>query len=97
MTGFNLTELPEVFGEILGLSLEPSAVLISIVGLAIISLCLALVDLSNMGIAICDISWLTFATYLGWFPIWIMIIIVLIIAVLFARKVVSYSSGNVGE
>ena len=91
---FNLTEIPEVFGEILGLNLEPSGILLTIIGLAVISVTLSILELSNMGIAITDVAWISFCTYMSWFPIWIMIIISLIIAVLFARKTVAYIAGS---
>ena len=90
---FNITEIPEIFGELFSLDLEPTGILLTIIGLMVISITLAVLDLSNMGIAVMDISWISFCTYMGWFPIWIMIIITLGIAVLFARKVVTYVAG----
>ena len=94
---FNVTEIPEIFGEILGLGLEPSGILLTIIGLAVISITLSILELSNMGIAIIDVSWIAFCTYMQWFPIWIMIIVTLIVAVLFARKTVSYIAGSGAE
>ena len=91
---FNFTEIPEIFGEIMGLGLEPTGILISIIGLMVISITLSILDLSNMGIAVTDIAWISFCTYMGWFPIWIMIIISLGIAVLFGKKTVSYIAGT---
>ena len=91
---FNFTEIPEIFGEILGLGLEPTGILITIIGLMSISITLAILDLSNMGIGVVDVSWISFCTYMGWFPIWIMIIITLLVAVLFARKTVRYIGGS---
>lgn len=91
---FNLTEIPEVIGEILGVGLEPTGIIITIVTLMALSITLAILELSNMGIAIVDICWIAFCTYMNWFPIWIMIIIVLITAVLFAQKTVKYLGGS---
>ena len=91
---FNFTEIPEIFGEILGLGLEPTGILLTIIGLMAISITLAILELSNMGIAVIDICWISFCTYMQWFPIWIMIIIALGIAVLFARKTVAYIGGS---
>ena len=62
---FNFTEIPEIFGDILGLGLEPTGILITIIGLMCISVTLAILDLSNMGIAVMDISWISFCTYMG--------------------------------
>ena len=90
----NLTELPEIFGKILGLNLEPTGIIITMVTLMAISITLAILELSNMGIAIVDVSWISFCTYMNWFPIWIMIIISLLVAVLFARKAVRYIGGS---
>lgn len=94
---FNVTGIPEIFGEILGLGLEPSGILLTIIGLMAISITLSVLDLSNMGIAIIDVCWVSFCTYMAWFPIWIMIIIALIVAVLFARKTVTYIGGSGAE
>jgi len=91
---FNVTEIPEIFGEWLGLGLEPTAILLTIIGLMAISITLAVLELSNMGIAVIDVGWISFCTFMQWFPIWIMIIISLIIAVLFARKTVKYIGGS---
>ena len=91
---FNVTEIPEIFGEILGLNLEPTGILLTLLGVMAISITLAILELSNMGIAIADVCWISFATYMQWFPIWIMIIISLMIAVLFARKTVEYLGGS---
>ena len=91
---FNVTEIPEIFGEILGLNLEPTGILVTLLGIMAISITLAILELSNMGIAIVDVCWISFATYMQWFPIWIMIIISLMIAVLFARKTVEYLGGS---
>lgn len=94
---FNLTEIPEIIGEILGIGLEPTGIIITIFTLAALSVTLAILELSNMGIAIVDVSWIAFCTYMGWFPIWVMIIIVLLIAVLFAKKTVRYTGGSGAE
>jgi len=91
---FNFTEIPEIFGEILGLGLEPTGIIITVVTLMGISITLAILELSNMGIAVVDICWISFCTYMEWFPIWIMIIIALLVAVLFARKTVRYVGGS---
>ena len=94
---FNFTEIPEIFGELLGLGLEPTGILLTVIGLMAISITLAILELSNMGIAVVDVSWISFCTYMEWFPIWIMIIIALIVAVLFARKAVKYIGGTGAE
>lgn len=91
---FNLTEMPEIFGEILGLGLEPTGIFLTIIGLMAISITLAVLELSNMGIAIIDICWISFCTYMEWFPIWIMIIIALVVAVLIGQKTVKFVSGG---
>ena len=91
---FNLTEIPEIFGDILGLGVEPTGILMTIVGLMAISVTLAILDLSNMGIAVTCIGWVAFCTYMGWFPIWIMILVALVIAVMFAKKTVNIIAGS---
>jgi len=91
---FNITEIPEIFGEILGLGLEPTGILMTILSLMAITITLSILELSNMGIAVVDVSWISFCTYMEWFPIWIMILISLLVAVLFARKTVAYISGS---
>ena len=90
----NITEIPEVFGEILGLGLEPMGILMTIVGLMAITITLAVLELSNMGIAVTNIGWIAFCTYMGWFPVWITIIIALVIAVMFAKKTVNVIAGS---
>jgi len=91
---FNVTAIPENFGILLGLEIETSAILMTLVFIAIISFTCAVLELELLGIVVLDIVSLTFFTMMGWFPIWIFIIIALIIAVLFGQKTVTYIKGG---
>lgn len=94
MTAFNVTAFPEIFGELLGLDVEPMGILITVVGICLISLVLATLELDITGIAITNVAFICFTTYLNWFPIWITIIIALIVSVLTARKAVTVLQGG---
>lgn len=91
---FNVTAIPENFSVLLGLEIETTAILASLVFIAVISFTCAVLGLELLGVVVLDIVALTFFTMMGWFPIWIMILIGLAIAVLFARKTVSLMSGE---
>lgn len=91
---FNVTEIPEVFSDLLGLELEPTSILISLVCLMVLSITLAILELDIIGVIIADLSLLAFFCLMGWFPVWIFIIISILVAVLFARKTVSVISGG---
>lgn len=91
---FNVTAIPENFSVLLGLEIETTAILASLLVLLVISVTCALLELDLLGIVILDIVVITFFTAIGWFPIWITILIGLAIAVLFGRKTVSLLSGE---
>lgn len=94
MSGFNLTALPEVFSTVLGMDLEPTAIFLTLIGLMAIIVFLAVLEINKTGMALVGITYLAFCTYMAWFPIWIMIIISLVVAVLVGQKTVAYIKGG---
>ena len=91
----NMTAIPQAFAEIFGISYDASGILISVVLTICILLAFALLmeGFNIMPIAIVGIGCFSLFTFLGWFPIWIMIIICLIIAVLVASQATKTISG----
>lgn len=93
----NMTAIPQAIGDILGVSYEVAGIIIS-VGLTI-ALILALSLLvehfmSILPVSIVSIAMFTLFTFLDWFPIWILIIISGLTAVLMAKEVNSMFSGG---
>lgn len=96
MTGLNLTQVPEVFTELLGIPVIASGILISMLIVLSAVVFLALLDCPPMGIAGAIIGLIAFFTFLGWFPVWISIGIALAIAVLFGVTVRKTFTGSGG-
>lgn len=96
MTGLNLTQVPEVFTEVLGIPLIASGILISMIIILVVVVFLALLDCPMMGIAGSIVGLIAFFTFIGWFPIWVSIGIALIIAILFGTRVRNTITGSGG-
>lgn len=95
MTAFNMTAFPEIFGDLLGLGIEPMGVLLTLAIVVCVTLTLSILSLDMTGIAVADICIISFCTYLDWFPIWVTILIALFVAVLTAKKTTSIFGGGI--
>jgi len=95
MSAFNMTAFPEIFGDLLGLDLEPMGVLLTIAIVVSVTLTLSILSLDFTGIAVADICIIAFCTYLDWFPIWVTILIALFVAALVGKKTVSIFGGGI--
>lgn len=91
---FNVTEIPEVFGVVLGLDVEPTGALLSLFGLLVIIVTLAILEVNNTGMAIVGIAYLSFCVYMAWFPMWILILIALAVAGLSSRAILDKLVGG---
>lgn len=91
---FNVTAIPENFAPILGLDIEAVAIGISVIGLLVLVLFLAVLDVKAVGIVGVSLTYLAFTTFMGWFPFWIFIIIALLTAIMVARKINEQMSGS---
>lgn len=83
----NLTQVPEVFSNVLNIPVVASGLLITLIFILVIVVGLSLLNTPPLGIAGAVIVAITFFTFLQWFPVWITIVIALAIAVLFGVKV----------
>lgn len=91
---FNVTAIPENLAPILGLDIEAVAIGISVVGLLVLVLFLAVLDVRAVGIVGVSLTYLAFTTFMGWFPFWIFIIIALLTAIMVSRKINEQMSGS---
>jgi len=85
---FNITDIPEAFGEIFNVSAEIGGVLISTIVIVAVIMAVSLASNSLIAVGISGISLVAFFTFMGWFPIWLTILIALFIAVMFGRDAV---------
>jgi len=90
---FNLTDIPEAFGELFNVTPEIGGILISVLVIVAVVMAVSLASNSLVAVGISAISLIAFFTFMGWFPIWITILIALFIAVMFGRDTVGLG-GN---
>ena len=82
----NITDVAEVFGQFFGVGAEFGGIFISVIIVIAVLLAFSLYTQNEMAIAISGVGLFSLFTFLEWFPIWLTIIIVLIVAVLVGRK-----------
>ena len=92
----NMTVIPEIFADILNISYEASGILISVVVTMMLLLAFSVLsDSMNMSNSVfVGIGCFTLFTFLGWFNIWVMILIAMVTAVLWAKGIVKVTGGN---
>ena len=85
---FNLTDIPEAFGNIFNVTPEIGGVLVSVLVIVAVIMAVSLASNSLVAVGVSGISTMAFFTFMGWFPIWLTILIALFIAIMFGRDVV---------
>ena len=94
----NLTLIPEAFAEILGVSTDASGIILSVAITSAFLLAISLlIDFNTMPVVIIGVDLFSMFTFLGWFPIWTMILIAMLTAILYAKEITAYISGNRGS
>lgn len=93
----NMTDIPDAIGNLFNIPSETGGVLISVLILTAVLTALSLLNQSMIAMTVTSISVIALFTFLGWFPIWITILITLGLAVMFGRSVVSKSGGGAVE
>jgi len=88
----NLTQLPEIFSDNLGIPLDVSSIGIALVIIVATIIFLAILDVNFVVIFAVSMIELTLFTFMQWFPIYITIIIALICAILVGYVVKQYTS-----
>lgn len=98
-SNLNLTEIPEILGSILNVNTEIAGTLLSVGITIVLIIAIGLLVESVFNVlpivTIC-IGCFTLFTFLGWFPIFPFLIIVLLVAVLYGKAIVSYMNGGSG-
>lgn len=84
----NITDIPQAFGNLFNVSPEVGGILISVLVLVAVLVGVSLVNNSLMAVSVIGISLISLFTFLGWFPIWLTIIIALLVIVMFARDAI---------
>lgn len=92
----NMTVIPEVFGDLLGLSIESGGVFVSVLVVLVFTFSISLLTdgFNILPIVITSIGLFTMFTFFGWFPIWILIIIALLTAILYSKEIVKVIGGR---
>lgn len=83
----NMTEIPQVFADMLNIPENTAGVLISIILVAAVVVFLGVVKAKEIAMAGVTVGMFALFTFLGWFPIWVTILICLLVAVLFGKEV----------
>lgn len=84
----NVTDIPEVFGNLFNVDAEVGGIIISVIVFMAVIIAVSLVSNSLMAVSVSGITLIALFTFLGWFPIWLTIIIALMVIVLFARDAI---------
>lgn len=87
----NLTEIPEQFGNLFNVGSDVGGVMISVIVLLAVIVAVSLAKDSLVAISLSGIGVISFFTFLGWFPIWLTIIIALALVVMFGRDAINGS------
>jgi len=82
----DLLDLPRVLGETLGISTLSAGLILSILLVLPFDLCLITWSKSGKIAIILNLVFLTFFTSIGWIPNWSILIVILILAGLYAGK-----------
>ena len=90
----NMTEIPQVLADLLNIPANTAGVLISIILVAAVVVFLGVVKAKEIAMAGVTVGMFALFTFLGWFPIWITILISLIVAVLFGKTAIRFVSGG---
>ena len=91
----NITDVAGTFGSFLGVGAETGGIFISVITTVAVLLALSIFTTNEMAVAVAGVSMFSLFTFLGWFPIWLLILIALVVAVLYGRKAIKPVSGEV--
>lgn len=81
----NITDIPQVFADLFGVEASVGGIIISVIVFFAVIVAVSLVSNSLMAVSVSGITMIALFTFLGWFPIWLTVIIALMVIVLFAR------------
>jgi len=94
MADVPIGDLPSIVGGFLGVGPTVGGIILSGLILFGILIALSILDVGILGEAIGGIAFLSIFTFLGWFPIWLMLIVAFITAVLVANQVSQTAKGG---
>lgn len=91
-----LYDLPDLVNSVLGLSPGDvtGGLVMSIGIITMIGLVLAVTKVGLIGIAVVLIAVVALLTAIGWLPIYLMVVVILIVAALFAKQMADWLRGD---
>jgi len=91
-----LYDLPDLVNSVLGLpSGDVTGGLVMSIGIVtMIGLVLAVAKIELIGIAVVLISVVALLTAIGWLPIYLMVVIILLVSALFAKQMADWLRGD---
>ena len=90
----NMTEIPQVFADLLNIPENTAGVLLSIILVAAVVVFLSIVKAKEIAIAGVTVGMFSLFTFLTWFPIWVTILVALVVAVLFGKEASTIIRGG---
>ena len=89
-----VSDIPATFASALGITVDVAMVIISAMILVSVGLTMAVLNVNPIGITIVMVSLIGVLTLVGWFPVWLMIIVIIVTAAMFGRMMSGWITGG---
>jgi len=91
-----LTDVPEAFGDALGVSAYTAKMIFAVAGILAVSLALAVAGAPWEGYLIIELCMVGLFVVIGWLDAWVLVLAAIIVAVMFAMQVKGGVGSNAG-
>lgn len=82
----NMTAIPETFANILNIPTQTAGIMVSLFIVAAIVIFMSIIKAKEIAIAGVIPVTLAFLTFIGWFDVWITMLVALLVSVLFGKE-----------
>lgn len=89
-----LSDIPTTFASALGIDVLTAQTILSVMILVSVGLTMAVLNVNPVGITIVMVSLIGVLTLVGWFPVWILVIVIVAVVAMFSRFMSDWITGG---